>query len=99
MNAEPGSGEFDAMVEALRGIMQEQQEHLWEIDRMSQASFRLWFNSVAERLAKIVGVSLARVHAFFGDMAAIAGNAGSTLRRSFHDEYRRARKFPPASAR
>ncbi|WP_314409235.1 hypothetical protein [Streptomyces sp. DSM 40484] len=98
MNAEPGPGEFDSVVNALRMVMREQEENLREIDRMSEVSFRLWLNSVAERLAKAAGVSLARIHAYFGDLTTILTNARSTLRRSYHDEYRRARRVPPAPA-
>ncbi|PSM44788.1 hypothetical protein C6Y14_01280 [Streptomyces dioscori] len=98
MNAAPEPGEFDSIVNALRVVMREQEENLREIDRMSEVSFRLWLNSVAGRIAKAAGVSLARMHAYLGDLTTILTNARSTLRRSYHDEYRRARRVPPTSA-
>ncbi|MFI8201261.1 hypothetical protein [Streptomyces sp. NPDC085937] len=95
MNAEPRTGaEFDAVVNALRSVIQEQMEDLREIDRLSEASFRLWLNKVAGRLAAVAGVSLARVSAFIDDLASIAARMVETGKRSYRDAYRRARRVP-----
>ncbi|WP_217165824.1 hypothetical protein [Streptomyces sp. AC512_CC834] len=92
MNAEPGEvAEFDAVVDALRAVIREQQESLREIDRLSEASFRLWLNSVAGRIAAAAGVSLARINAFIDDLASIAANMIETGKRAYHDAYRAAR--------
>ncbi|AXI78994.1 hypothetical protein [Peterkaempfera bronchialis] len=101
MNAEPGpdpGADLDSLVDALRMVMREQEENLREIGRMSEVSFRLWLGSVANRLAAAVGIPLARVHAFLGDLASIVVDAGATLKRSYRDEYRRARRYPRAPA-
>lgn len=95
MNAEPGTGkDLDALVEALRVVMREQEENLREIGRLSEVSFRLWLGSVADRLATAAGISLARVHALLGDLASIAANAVTAGRRAYRDELRRARRVP-----
>ncbi|MEV5470632.1 hypothetical protein AB0N37_34345 [Streptomyces griseoincarnatus] len=95
MNAEPEKGAgFDALVEAMRTVMQEQEENLREIHRMSEVSFRLWLSSVADRIAAAAGTSLARVHAFLGDLASIGSNALATGKRSYRDAYRKARRIP-----
>lgn len=94
MNAEPRPGEFDSLVDALRTVMREEQEHLREIDRMTAASFRLWLDSVAERLARITGYSLGRVRGYLGDLSTIVLNAGSTMVRSYRDGKDEGRRVP-----
>ncbi|MFC8366566.1 hypothetical protein ACFUIT_00885 [Streptomyces sp. NPDC057239] len=100
MNAEPGKGaEFDAVVDALRAVIQEQKENLREIDRLSEASFRLWLNKVAGRIAEMACVPLAHVKAFVDDLSAIAAHMVEKGKRSYRDAYHKARRVPPPPAR
>ncbi|MEH0548581.1 hypothetical protein QA802_37625 [Streptomyces sp. B21-105] len=95
MNAEPGQGkDLDALVQALRVVIREQEENLREIDRLSEVSFRVWLGSVADRLATAAGISLARVHALLGDLASIAANAVAAGKQAYRNELHRARRIP-----
>ncbi|MFI5866749.1 hypothetical protein [Streptomyces sp. NPDC051546] len=101
MNTEPAGAEvdFDALLDRVWAAMTENEDNRREIVRLSEVSFRLWVDSVAQRLSAALGLSLARVHAFFDDVGSIARRAGHTFVGAYHDGYRRARKVPPPGDR
>ncbi|WP_327302318.1 hypothetical protein OG730_01170 [Streptomyces sp. NBC_01298] len=101
MNTEPAGAEvdFDDLLQRVWDAMKEDEDNMGEIVRLSDVSFRLWVDSVAQRLSAALGLSLARVHAFFDDVGSIARRAGHTFADAYHDGYRRARKVPPPADR
>ncbi|MFJ7270302.1 hypothetical protein ACIQV3_27305 [Streptomyces sp. NPDC099050] len=101
MNTEPAGAEVDVdeLLERVWDAMRKDEENMSEIVRLSDVSFRLWVDSLAQRLAAALGLSLARVHAFFDDVGSIARRAGHTFADAYHDGYRRGRRIPPPGDR
>ncbi|MGW3248316.1 hypothetical protein [Streptomyces sp. NPDC001070] len=93
MTAEPGNaGSFDDIMERLRATLQENDENLADIVRLSDISFRQWLDSAARRVAESLGISLAKVQAFLEDVRTIALNARDSFRNAYSKEKERARK-------
>lgn len=101
MNTEPAGAEtgVEEMLERVWAAMRENEENVNEIVRLSEVSFRLWVDHLAERVSAALGISLGHVKAFFADVGSIARRAGQTFSTSFHDTYEKARKVPPADHR
>ncbi|MCJ0872071.1 hypothetical protein [Streptomyces sp. AP-93] len=101
MNTEPAGAEVDVdeLLERVWAAMSENEENMSEIVRLSDVSFRLWVDSLAQRLSAALGLSLSSVHAFFDDVGSIARRAGRTFADAYHDGYRRSRKVPPPGER
>ncbi|MER5728299.1 hypothetical protein ABT084_08045 [Streptomyces sp. NPDC002138] len=101
MNTEPAGAEVDVdeLLERVWAAMTENQQNMEEIVRLSDVSFRLWVDSLAQRVAAALGLSLARVHAFFDDVGSIARRAGHTFVGAYHEGYRTARKVPESGRR
>lgn len=101
MNTEPAGAEVDVdeLLERVWAAMRENEENMGEIVRLSDVSFRLWVDSLAQRLAAALGLSVARVHAFFDDVGSIARRAGHTFAGAYRDGYRTARRMPPRGGR
>jgi len=94
-NISPSDPSYAETYEMLsRLLAQEEKEH-GKIVEMSERSLREWLSDFLNRVSKILAESTAKIAAMIADYVQIGRNALTTVKRSYSEAYKKARRIEP----
>lgn len=89
-SAYPGDSYKEAVLRIEKALALDEQT-LKEIGKLSEESFRVWLNDVAERIADKLGYAVGFVRAYIEDILSIASNFSASFRDGFRRGYHQSR--------